>query len=386
MLIGDTLIAEFLTVNPNTGAGLNADSLPIGLLRKNGTTVGGATVTVTALSLGRYTASVYIDAAHGWAVGDSYSLEIESTVQGVSNIFNTAAQGFIEEDIVTSVDALLTAIKGAGWTNETLKGIYDHISTRLATAGYTAPDNTGIAAIQAITDAINFVAGDVVATLDGEQVDIDAGSSSEIDAQLTASHGAGKWGAPGAGAGQYLINVNVVTDEVGSPALPGAIITIQDALDNVIRWGETDTNGDLAIAVDDGTYSLLISAGPRYQPFTPASVVVSGANVDRNETLVLQTATPPSTPELCTVYAYEYLNGSPVKNRVISAQMTALPQKGSSIIYEAGPVTVRTAADGYWELALVRGKDYVFTVSQAGLKKTITIPAQASYDLTNSLA
>lgn len=393
MLIGQTVIGEFVTVDKNTGAGLNADSLPMGILRKNGTTVGAATVTVTSYGLGRYTASVLIDAAHGWVVGDSYSLEVEYTVQGVSGIFNTVAQGVIETDIVADVDALLDVIKGAGWTSETLVDIYTAVGTRLAAAAYTAPDNAGVALIKAKTDQLVFISGDLVATLNGEvvtatlngeEVTIDAASAALVDAVLTAAHGAGKWGAPGAGAGQYSITVNVVTNEAGNPPLPGVIVTLQDALDTVVRWGETDASGQLILTVDDGTYSLLLSAGARYQPFTPASVVVSGANVTRNETMVLQSVTPPASPSLCRVYAYEYLNGNPVSNRIIQAAMTSLPQKGTSILYEEGPVKTRTDATGYWFMDLVRGKQYILTIAEAKVKATITIPNQASYDVTGS--
>lgn len=44
------------------------------------------------------------------------------------------------------------------------------VSSRLAAAAYTAPDNSSIAAIKAKTDQLQFVGTDVKATLDGEQV------------------------------------------------------------------------------------------------------------------------------------------------------------------------------------------------------------------------
>lgn len=50
------------------------------------------------------------------------------------------------------------------------------ISSRLASASYTAPDNAGIAAVKAKTDGLNFTGTDVKATLDGETVTPAAGS------------------------------------------------------------------------------------------------------------------------------------------------------------------------------------------------------------------
>jgi len=46
------------------------------------------------------------------------------------------------------------------------------VSTRLAAADYTAPDNSNIAAIKAKTDNLNFSGTDVKATLDGEKVTV----------------------------------------------------------------------------------------------------------------------------------------------------------------------------------------------------------------------
>ncbi len=48
-----------------------------------------------------------------------------------------------------AVEATLTAIKGASWSAETLKAIKDAVDLKLATSAYTAPDNTGIDALEA---------------------------------------------------------------------------------------------------------------------------------------------------------------------------------------------------------------------------------------------
>jgi len=56
------------------------------------------------------------------------------------------------------------------------------VSTRLATAGYTAPDNAGVAAVQAKTDSLTFtVAGEVNANtryIKGQEIN---GAGSEAD-------------------------------------------------------------------------------------------------------------------------------------------------------------------------------------------------------------
>lgn len=172
MLIGQTIRVEFVTPSLATGAATDADALPTALIRKNGSTVGAATVSVSNLGTGLYLAETLINAAHGWVVGDSYAVEATWTMAGTAGIKATLAQGLIETDI----DAVLTAIKGGSWSTETLKAIYDLIGTRLADADYTAPDNatitaiagyvdTEIAAIKAKTDQLAFTDGEVHATV-----------------------------------------------------------------------------------------------------------------------------------------------------------------------------------------------------------------------------
>src|SRR5690606_38459771 len=76
-------------------------------------------------------------------------------------------------DFITGAVALettLAAMKGAGWTVETLRALYDQILLRLPTASYTPHDNLSIAAIKAQTDKLTFTGEDVKATLDGEKV------------------------------------------------------------------------------------------------------------------------------------------------------------------------------------------------------------------------
>lgn len=141
-LINQTLRTQFVTFDAATGAPTNADSLPTGTLYRNGTAVGGATVTITNLGTGNYLASVALSSGDGWSVGDSYSLQASWSV-GSNAFLQPLAQGFIHDDLA----ATLAAIKGGGWSTETLKGIYDLIGTRLASAGYTAPDNSGIATL-----------------------------------------------------------------------------------------------------------------------------------------------------------------------------------------------------------------------------------------------
>ena len=81
---------------------------------------------------------------------------------------------------VIAIQTVLTAIKGTGWTTETLKAIKDAVDLKLATLAYTAPDNASITAIRNKTDLIQLTSGnDVKATLDGETVDLTPGTNAK---------------------------------------------------------------------------------------------------------------------------------------------------------------------------------------------------------------
>lgn len=322
MIIGQTAIIEFITPSLATGAAAAPDALPTALLRRNGSVLVAASVTVTNLGTGKYSASVLFDGAHGWAVGDSYCIEATWAMSGTSGIVATLAQGLIESDLA----AVLTAIQGAGWSTESLKAIYDAvvarlaaaaytapdnagistllsrltsgrasgldnldalISSRLATSGYTAPDNAGIAAIKAKTDQLTFVGSDVKATLDGEEVNVNAGSAQEI------------WEYP---SRTLTSNANVVF--VGPVALSGDVEIIRGdsylaADGRALEWQTTDaatwpalSGASIKFTVRSGVQVICSVAG--------SVVTATGANkkvrAELPATVTASLETPPNGP------------------------------------------------------------------------------------------
>lgn len=131
-----------------------------------GGNVSGSVGSVTGNVGGNVTGSVGSVAAGGITAASVATNAIDADA--------LAADAVTEIQSGLALEATLTAIKGAGWTTETLvvlKGLVDDletrltadragkldnldttISSRLATAGYTAPDNASIAAIKDKTD------------------------------------------------------------------------------------------------------------------------------------------------------------------------------------------------------------------------------------------
>lgn len=77
----DTVSIQFTAQNATTGAAANADSLPTGVLVKNGDDT-AETVTVTNIATGVYKASVTIPS--GYVAGDEVQLRIAATVSSVA--------------------------------------------------------------------------------------------------------------------------------------------------------------------------------------------------------------------------------------------------------------------------------------------------------------
>lgn len=182
----------------STGVGTNADSLPTGTLYVNGT-ADAASVTVTNISTGLYKAAVTLPTL---AAGDEVQLSIAATV---STIADKAVIWGDTKDIICSSGAITTVTTttnlttnndktGYGLSSAAVQAIWDAltsalttansigkllvdnvnatISSRLATSGYTAPDNTSITAIKAKTDLIPATpasTGDAMTLTTGER-------------------------------------------------------------------------------------------------------------------------------------------------------------------------------------------------------------------------
>jgi hypothetical protein len=93
-VIGDTLRALLITRSLATQAAKDADALPTGLLRRNGTPLATA-VTVDDVGLGRYLFTTNLFNADGWAQGDHYALEGTWTMEATADLAEVLAQGLI---------------------------------------------------------------------------------------------------------------------------------------------------------------------------------------------------------------------------------------------------------------------------------------------------
>lgn len=163
----DSAEALGTTVAGNNAYLVDFDTNGVGVASMSGNVIGSTQIADAAITAAKIaTGAIDADAlaadgvaeiADGvWDEARAGHVAVGSFGEGVASVQGNVT-GSVGSVTGGALEATLTAIKGAGWTVEHLKAIYDLVATRLATSGYTAPDNTSIGSIwtrlQAVTDA-----------------------------------------------------------------------------------------------------------------------------------------------------------------------------------------------------------------------------------------
>ncbi len=198
---GDSYAKTF-TVSDSTGAAANADSTPAGSLYRNGVADGAVTVTVTNPATGVYKAAATIPGAY--AADDVVELLIAATVDGVATKAIVDAVRLVAFDPADAGDLGLANLDAA-------------ISSRLASAGYTAPDNATITTIAAAVDT------EIAAVL--AAVDTEVGAIKAKTDLIPASPAA-------VGSAMTLDMTQTVADVGGAANTLGGVLSLLRALAN----------------------------------------------------------------------------------------------------------------------------------------------------------
>lgn len=289
-----------------------------------------------------------------------------------------------------ALEATLTAMKGAGWTTETLAALMAELQAKLDASAYTAPDNAGIAAIEAVTDQMVFTTPgriDASAVVDVDETAIATAVAAEVIAAL-----------PGVGSGARSV-VCTVTDPTPS-AIPGAVLTILDATGTTRLAGpiSTEVDGTATFYLDDGSYRIRVRTSPTYEPLADVALTVNGDEAVAIELTPL-VVSPSTDPDVCRVYGYlADLGGADEAGVTLTFALepvTAGYSKTSAALVDATAVTATTDATGYFQVDLIPsaslsgrtgGRRYVVTCPDAGqngadMRKVITVPAGPTANL-----
>jgi hypothetical protein len=191
-----------------------------------------------------------------------------------------------------------------------------------------------------------------------------APTAAEINTELTANHGAGSWQSSGASGS------NAVT------------VTVEDDESALLDAKTTDALGQVAFALDDGTYKVRLRKA--FVSFTvPETLVVSGATTETYEGVPFS-ATPPS-PGMQTLYGYAKTISSVAAG---GDTVTVAPQKqildGQVISSEPGTATVDS--DGYFEIALVQDAKVRIWIRHYNIvyyDKVVTVTTDSTRDIAD---
>lgn len=178
----------------------------------------------------------------------------------------------------------------AGHTGVIATNLDAAVSTRLATTGYTAPSNSDITTIKTAIENVTYGLSALktsLATIQGYVDDLEtrltatrAGyldnlstappTASDIDTELSSSHGAGAWGAASTGSSTYTDTVKD-TNESGLPVEEVDVYLYNNSgySGSPVAKTETDVNGVFTFHIDPGTYYVrCIKSGYTFTDFS----------------------------------------------------------------------------------------------------------------------
>lgn len=149
--LGDSVFLHFGTTSTTTGAATNADSTPTVNVAEDGTALGYAP-TVTNITTGLYMVQIDCTAGNGFEAGRRYSVYVAATVGGIAGRDGIGEFEVLATDLNTGVASVVGAVGSV--TGLTAANLDVAVSTRLATASYTAPPSAAANATAVLDEII----------------------------------------------------------------------------------------------------------------------------------------------------------------------------------------------------------------------------------------
>lgn len=267
---------------------------------------------------------------------------------------------------VIALESTLTAMKGAGWSNETLKAIYDQVILRLLSSDYISPDNTGINNIKAVTDRIN-----AMLEVDGpvyrytanalEQAPSGGGSVGftlqDILTGIINDHGSGLYTSSDS-SGSNTVNITI---DDGTTPLPDVLVTVfgSDGI-AIIDQKRTNNSGIASFALDAGDYVVNISSINGFSSLAAQDLTISANPQNVTYSLDRVNYLTPSSDSVRTVYGYiKNVGFSSVADQAVVA---ALSNSDLSVIDNAVIAHQNSQAisdnNGFWQLLLIKSSAF----------------------------
>lgn len=321
--------------------------------------------TIAAIAALNNLSSAQVTAAVPTAAQNAAAAEAAMLNEGDATALLAAIAAKVEAFLINDGDATATlaAIATAVRTNLTTElGRLDAaVSTRLATSGYTAPDNADVLLIKAKTDNLPAspaavgsamtLSGDLTSTMKASVTaavptaaqnatasrDVNntspaanslgaavnsavAPTAAQIDTQLTGTHGSGSWQSGSGGGGGTGANTVTITVTDGSNPLENAKVRMTNGAQSYLV--STDVSGEAVFALDNGTWSVAIT-NPGYQ-FAPTTLAVSG-DVSHTYAMTQVVITPSDPGQVTGFYTCFDKSGVAVAGALVYVQMQTPP-------------------------------------------------------------
>ena len=254
------------------------------------------------------------------------------------------------------------------------------LGSPMQASAYLAPDNAGIAAIQAKTDHLPSTpaaTGDAM-TLTGAY---DAAKTAATQASVDAIHA--NVAVLTGGAGIFAVTIQVYRSGTTTP-IADVSACVSDSNGDVTGFCQRSSAGGLCVfALNAGTYSLrLLKSGYQF------AVVALTVTADLTQTVFGEpVAIPaPSDAESCVVYEYcfDAASQTPMSRVTATAAIISLPYNYAGRLHSCADVAgtyLATTGLLSWELA--RGAVVSFKIKEVGVARRVTIPNAATARLSD---
>lgn len=254
------------------------------------------------------------------------------------------------------------------------------LGSPLQATGYTAPDNAGIAAIQAKTDnlpAAPAATGDAMTLTTAYDAAKSAASQTSVD---TIQSGVSLLTG---GSGIFAVTIQCYRTGTATP-IADVSACVVDANGEMSGICQRSSAGGLCVfALNAGDYSVrLLKSG--YQ-FAVEDVTVAA---DLTQTVYGEAVTIPAAGDVESCMVYEYCFDaaaqSPLSRVTATAAIISLPYNYAGRLYSCANVSGTYDADtGLVSWELVRGAVVFFKIQEVGVARRVTIPNAATARLSD---
>lgn len=193
---------------------------------------------------------------------------IKAKTDNIPTIPATEANVTAVGSAVTVVDGNVDAIKLKTDLLPADPASNTQVNTRLATIGYTAPDNANVGLIKAKTDLIPASPAAVSNIPTALQI------ATQVDATLATAHGSGTWGVT-APSGQVAFTYALTRSDNGLPIAGATVWMTSDIAGNsLVGSGVTNATGNVMFFLTPATYYVW-RQHPDYSFVNPDTEIVA---------------------------------------------------------------------------------------------------------------